>query len=705
MSLSFNLKMYSHRLMLPLLLLSCTLTAAAIAAASVLFFRLRRCREEGRRAYSECRMLECSIDSASHGLVFVDEKGVVIRCNSSAPSFIPALADPKASMKTFQDIVAYMFDYAVEGDESLDSAAAKAPLTRGDGAGFREVLRLSKNRYCLAQAQKTAFGTIIIFSDITRQRRREEDLMRLNRANRDLVAAVEETTNGIIISDPKLHGNPITFVNEAFCRSSDMPKSEVVGREWSDLLHEIGNTDAVSRAQGIMKKPEPIDVELHLASGTSSIRCYSLRISPTFDRKGKPDLFIGVLSDITDLRLREAQLFQSQKLESLGQLAGGIAHDFNNVLSIIDGYARISSRAVDKDSPVEGNLQKIIKAVERGASLTRQLLTFGRHKIVVESVVDICRLLEDQDTMLKPLLGASYELIVKVPNEKLFVECAADEIGQIVMNLVINGRDAMVGGGQIVIDAKALTDGMLPAFIPEGEHEKTFVCLSVTDSGTGMPEEVIKKIFDPFFTTKGAGKGTGLGLSIVYGMVRNMKGYIGVDSKPDAGTTMSIYLPLTDKRPVSVTEKKISLESGEIHLDGYTALVAEDEPDLLNLVCGMLERLGMNILKASNGDEALEVQDGFEGVIDFLITDIVMPEINGVKLAELFLSLRPETKVIFMSGYPATGQLAPVDLPPDAYFMAKPISYETLVLMLRELIEGKDSHELRQAQGTTHHWH
>lgn len=655
--------------------------------------------------HSQCRMLECAIDSASHGLVFVDEKGVVIRCNSSAPNFIPALADPKASMKTFQDIVAYMFDYAVEGDESLESAAAKAPLTRGDGAGFREVLRLSDGRYCLAQAQKTAFGTIIIFSDITRQRRREEDLMRLNRANRDLVAAVEETTNGIVISDPKLSGNPITFVNEAFCRNADMPKSEIAGRGWEDLLKEIGNANAVSKAQELSARPEPVDIELQLASGDSAIRCYSLRISPTFDRRGKPDLFIGVLSDITDLRMREAQLFQSQKLESLGQLAGGIAHDFNNVLSIIDGYARLSANAVDKNSPVATNLQKVVKAVERGASLTRQLLTFGRHKIVVESVVDICQLLQDQDTMLRPLLGASYDLSVDVPDKPLFVECAADEIGQIVMNLVINGRDAMEEGGRIAIDARALTDGMLPAFIPESEHEKTFVRLSVTDSGTGMPEEVVKKIFDPFFTTKGAGKGTGLGLSIVYGMVRNMKGYIGVDSKQGIGTTMSVYLPLTDKRPASLTEKKISLESGEIRFDGYTALVAEDEPDLLELVCGMLERLGMKVLKASNGDEALEVQDGYDGAIDFLITDIVMPEINGVKLAELFLSLRSDAKVIFMSGYPATGQLAPVDLPPDAYFMAKPISYETLALMLRELIEGKDSHELRQAQGATHHWH
>lgn len=691
--------------MLSLLVFLCILTVTAAAITGALLFRLRYCGEEERKMRLGFRLLESAMDSATHGLVLIDENGKIIRCNSGAPNFVPALASPTPEIKTFQDIVSYMFDYAVEGDESLESAAAKAPLTRGDGAGFREVLRLADGRYCLAQAQKTTFGTVIILSDITRQRRREEDLMRLARVNRDLVAAVEETTNGILIGDPKLPGTPITFVNDAFSRSTGIPATEAVGRKWSDMLTEISNAKADAKIQNFSTHPEPVDIAFQLSSGDSDIRFYSLRLSPTFDKRGRPDLFIGILSDLTDLRLRETQLFQVQKLESLGQLAGGIAHDFNNVLSIVDGYTRLSANALDKDSPVAENLQKVIKAVERGASLTRQLLTFGRHKIVVESIVDLGRFLQDQDMMLRPLLGASYDLVLRTPDQALFVECAPDDIGQIVMNLVINGRDAMETGGRIIVEVKALSRESLPSLIPETEKDKSFACLSVTDFGSGMSEEILKKIFDPFFTTKGAGKGTGLGLSIVYGMVRNMKGYIAADSKPGAGTTMNIYIPLTDKRPIAGGEKKISLESGEIRFDGYTALVVEDEPDLLDLVCGMLTRLGMKVLKASNGNQALAVQDEFEGEIDFLITDVVMPEINGVKLAELFLSLRPNTKVTFMSGYPATGELAPVDLPPDAYFMAKPISYETLALMLRGQIERQDSGELEKAQSSTHHWH
>ncbi len=691
--------------MLSLLVFLCVLTVTAAAITGGLLFRLRYCGEEERKMRLGFRLLESAIDSATHGLVLIDEDGKIIRCNSGAPNFIPSLANPTPEIKTFQDIVSYMFDYAVEGDESLESAAAKAPLTRGDGAGFREVLRLADGRYCLAQAQKTTFGTVIILSDITRQRRREEDLMRLARVNRDLVAAVEETTNGILIGDPKLPGTPITFVNDAFSRSTGIPATEAVGRKWSDILMEISNAKADVKIQNFSTNPEPVDIAFQLSSGGSDIHFYSLRLSPTFDKKGRPDLFIGVLSDITDLRLRETQLFQVQKLESLGQLAGGIAHDFNNVLSIIDGYTRLSANALDKDSPVAENLRKVTKAVERGASLTRQLLTFGRHKIVVESIVDLGRFLQDQDMMLRPLLGASYDLVLKTPDQGLFVECAPDDIGQIVMNLVINGRDAMEAGGRIIVEVKALSKEALPSLIPETEKDKSFAHLSVTDFGSGMSDEILKKIFDPFFTTKGAGKGTGLGLSIVYGMVRNMKGYITADSRPGAGTTMNLYIPLTDKRPISGGEKKISLESGEIRFDGYTALVVEDEPDLLDLVCGMLTRLGMKVLKASNGNQALAIQDEFEGDIDFLITDVVMPEINGVKLAELFLSLRPDTKVTFMSGYPATGELAPVDLPPDAYFMAKPISYETLALMLRGQIERQDSGALQKAKSSTHHWH
>lgn len=687
-----------------LTLLSVLWALLGTLAAAWLYLLLRRSSASGGALRNDFLMLESSINASAHGLVFMDKKGSILRCNAHASHFIPPLADAQSGLKTFQDVVAYMFDYAVEGDESLESAAAKVSLTRGEGAGFREVLRLDDGRYCLAQAQKTVFGTVVILSDITRQRKREEELVRLSRANRDLIAAVEETTNGFVISDPKRHGNPITFVNEAFCRSINLPREKILGRSWKDLMKEIGDSRAVEKAKTLEQSAAPVDIELQLAAGDSGMRCYSLRISSTLDPRKGVGLFIGVLSDITDLRSSEAQLFQMQKLESLGHLAGGIAHDFNNVLSIIDGYARLSLNAAGQGSTVAGHLEKVIRAVERGAALTRQLLTFGRRKIVVEGVVDLCQTLIEQKIMLRPLLGAAFELVVQVPEENLYVECGADEIGQIVMNLVINGRDAMEQGGRIVVEARTLAPEHLPPVIPDAERTTAFANISITDHGTGMSDETVKKIFDPFFTTKGAGKGTGLGLSIVYGMVRNMRGYIDVDSRPGVGTTMKIYLPLTDKRPASLPHKSISMESGQIRFDGYTALVAEDEPDLLDLLSGMLERLGMNVLRAPNGDAALAIQDEYEGTIDFLITDVVMPELNGEKLAELFLALRPDAKVIFMSGYPTSGNLAPVDLPADAYFMAKPISYDALAVMLRERIEGEGSGGLRQAQGTTRHW-
>ncbi|HRC26125.1 MAG TPA: response regulator, partial [Alphaproteobacteria bacterium] len=219
----------------------------------------------------------------------------------------------------------------------------------------------------------------------------------------------------------------------------------------------------------------------------------------------------------------------------------------------------------------------------------------------------------------------------------------------------------------------------------------------------GMDAATVKKIFDPFFTTKNAGKGTGLGLSVVHGMVKNMGGIIEVASSPGEGTTMSVYLPLTDKAPTDA-RKIVALDSGDFRFEGYTVLIAEDEPDLLALLGDMLERLGLKVLRARDGNEALLVQDAHEERIDLLITDVVMPEVNGVKLAELFLSLRPNTKVIFMSGYPATGQLAPVELPKDSFFMAKPVSHENLLLMLKGLLGG-DEEALRHAEDSSRHWH
>lgn len=678
-------------------LLIAGLFALAGFGMAALVFR-SRCKRDHQRI----QFLETAINAPAHGLIFFDKAGHFIMTNKEVSRLLPFLADSSKQIGTINDFLTYIFDHAVEDDIGICNAVGRSPLGEKFQGGFREILKRDDDRYILVQAQNTPLGTIVTLLDITHKKKREDELNQLSRMNQDLVAAVESSANGILISDPKCPGNPIVFANEAACRTVGIPRNEVLGNEWKFVLDGLDGLQDSEPAIRSIQRAEAIGVEIH-RDQEGSTQWFNLRISPVRNQKGNLELFIGVLTDITELRTRETEFFQSQKLEALGQLAGGIAHDFNNVLSIIDGYTRLTAGQIEKSHPSQSNLERVRIAVERGAALTRQLLTFGRRKIVLDTVQDLTRILRDQEVMLAPLLDGKVDLEIDTAPEPLYVECAADEVGQIVMNLAINARDAMPRGGKVTVRCTPCPPSALPAAIPLSDRGKRFACLSVIDTGTGMDATTIKKIFDPFFTTKNAGKGTGLGLSVVHGMVKNMGGMIDVASTPGAGTAMSVYLPLTDKIPTNA-RKVVALESGDFRFEGYTVLVAEDEPDLLALLGDMLEGLGLTVLRARDGNEALLLQDAHEDPIDLLITDVVMPEVNGVKLAELFLSLRPDTKVIFMSGYPATGQLAPVELPKDSFFMAKPVSQENLLLMLKGLL-GRDKAALRQAEDSSRHWH
>jgi len=394
-----------------------------------------------------------------------------------------------------------------------------------------------------------------------------------------------------------------------------------------------------------------------------------------------------VIEDSTERKIKEGQYFQAQRLEALGQLAGGIAHDFNNILSIIDGYARMARKVSKGNDDALDYLEKIKQSVQRGAGLTGRLLTFGHHRVVKDDVVDLGDLIQDQEPLLRQLLDASIALTMNV-REGIYAEVTPDHICQILMNLCANARDAMKNGGSLSIEC--------------GSADKDRAYFSVTDTGEGIPPEIQSKIFDPFFTTKERGKGTGLGLSMVYGLVKDMKGEIDVQSKTGEGTRICITLPLSQESPV--LKRSNPEEAGELDLHGFTALIAEDEPALLELVSGMMEEMGLKVLKASNGNEALMLQEDYGGQIDFLLTDVVMPEINGVKLAELFSSLRPDSKVMFMSGYPEDGQMARVTLPENAFFIPKPVDFKTLSTIIKDMAQGQNNDSKSRWKYLMDHW-
>lgn len=386
----------------------------------------------------------------------------------------------------------------------------------------------------------------------------------------------------------------------------------------------------------------------------------------------------------------DAAAFKAQKLEALEQLAGGLAHDFNNVLSIIDGYARLIGGRLQDGSDEMNYLERIRMASARGTGLIRKMLMFSRHRIEDAAVIDLSGVLKEAEVMLAPLFDPSVKMVLRMEKDDFYVRCTPEAVMQILLNLASNARDAMPGGGAFFIEAGRCPAAALPAGARDGDIGRgDYVRLAVTDTGAGMSEEVLARIFDPFFTTKERGKGTGLGLSVVYGLARQAGGFVDAVSAPDRGTTIFVYLPLESEKPDRVI-RGTPEDAAALRLEGYTALVVDDEPDIAVLVGDMLEKMGMRVLRATGGDEALAAQDDFDGPIDILITDVVMPETGGIDLASLIGAMRPEMRTIFMSGYPADGPAATFSLPKGAYFMAKPVEYDVMArLVYRSVCDHK----------------
>ncbi|OYQ32768.1 hypothetical protein CHU95_18630 [Niveispirillum lacus] len=388
--------------------------------------------------------------------------------------------------------------------------------------------------------------------------------------------------------------------------------------------------------------------------------------------------FVVLFADVTEQKKLESQLLQAQKMEALGQLAGGIAHDFNNILSVIGGYASMAQQGVPRDAPQAGYLAKIRQGVDRAAALTRELLTFSRQKVARTEVIDLGAVLRGQEFLLKPLLGATIDLSLRVPNHAVWVAIDPDMIAQALLNLAINARDAMPGGGPLTVRL-GVAQGEVP---PPGLEPGDYALLSVTDQGTGMPVDMLDRIFDPFFTTKPPGQGTGLGLAMVYGTVKQAGGMILVNSQPGRGTCFTIWLPLSTP---PTEQRRTDLPSNtQTAPCSATILVAEDEPELLTLVTGFLEREGHIVRQAADGVEALAQFE--QGGIDLLLTDLVMPSLGGVRLAHLVTALDPSVAVLFMTGYPGREHAEAEDLPPDLPVLYKPVEPETLCRSVAEAL-------------------
>ncbi|OGP95557.1 MAG: hypothetical protein A2157_16500 [Deltaproteobacteria bacterium RBG_16_47_11] len=383
-------------------------------------------------------------------------------------------------------------------------------------------------------------------------------------------------------------------------------------------------------------------------------------------------------------RSLEEQLRQSQKMEAIGQLAGGVAHDFNNLLTVIKGYSQLSLIDLKTDNPLKGNIEEIEKASERAVDLTRQLLAFSRRQVMELKVIDLSTILQNLEKMLRRVIGEDIELIIKLHGDLGKVKVDPGQIEQVILNLAVNAKDAMPNGGNLTIE------------ITNEELDEEYACkhvaiksgpyvrLSVSDTGCGMTPEVRERVFEPFFTTKEKGKGTGLGLSTVYGIVKQSGGNIWVYSEPGHGTTFKINLPRVDE-PVDVLGQGVTGE--ELPWGNETILVVEDEEGVRKLAVRILQRQGYKVLEASDGGEASILCDQHGGTIHLLLTDVVLPAMSGRKFAENLLSMRPEMRVLYMSGYTDNAIAAHGVLEEGLNYIQKPFTVGRLLRKVREVLD------------------
>lgn len=499
---------------------------------------------------------------------------------------------------------------------------------------------------------------------------------------------IETAQEGIWTLDA---GRKITYVNERLAAMMGYSREEMVNQSIDRFvdpsLVEQSHRDTERRKQGIS---EQYDFILRRKDG-SQLQVI-VAASPIYDERGNFTGDLGMVTDISgrkqaeEARSRlEQQLQQVQKLDSIGRLAGGVAHDFNNLLTVINGYADLLLRGLKEDDPVRAGVSEMRQAGERGAGLTRQLLAFSRQQLMDPKPLDLNRLVADSGNMLRRLMGEDVEIVMPPGESAGWVNADAGQMSQVLLNLAVNARHAMPDGGRLIIQTSTAELDAAGAAKRPGLAPGPYILLAVTDTGVGMDEDTRQHVFEPFFTTKEVGAGTGLGLSIVYGIVKQNGGSIEVDTEPGRGTTFRIYLPSVEKAPAE--EKPAELAAPVLH-GSETILLVEDEEEVRNLAAKVLSNYGYQVLKGSQGQEALSLAERHPEPIDLLLTDVVMPGMTGRELAERLKPVRPEMRVLYMSGYSGNTIARRGILDPGVAYIPKPFTDTALAAKVREVLKS-----------------
>jgi PAS domain S-box-containing protein len=561
-----------------------------------------------------------------------------------------------------------------------------------DETGTREVEQLLRQRSAILE--RTEADLRRAHDDLERRvRERTAELENLNRALRQEIVDRQEAESALARREVRFQAlvdntldvvfvggaeGGILYVTPSLTRNFGYAPKDVVGRHASDFVHPEDQAKLAAQVQQALSTPGTHPVwEMRIQHRGGSWRTIESVANNQLANPAVEGLIVTV-RDVTDRKRLEEQFRQAQKMEAVGRLAGGVAHDFNNLLTVIRGYSELLAKKLDSASPLLRHVGQIKRAADRAVALVQQLLAFSRKQVVEPKTLELNAALSNLEPMLARLIGEDVELSIASAPTPLFVLVDPTQLEQIVINLCVNARDAMPKGGRLALASK-LHRMRDPATCRSCKIAGgRFAVLSVSDTGTGIAEDVRSHIFEPFFTTKEVGKGTGLGLSMVYAAVEQAGGHICLDSTPGEGTTFRICLPLVDS-PQS--EEPEAADGPEPAAGSETILLVEDEELVRVMIRDSLTEIGYRVLEACHGDHALQVLASHDGPVDLLLTDIVMPRMGGAELAQRVALERPGTRTLYMSGYPRQ------ELPAGADFLKKPFTPDDLLREVRRLLD------------------
>ena len=633
------------------------------------------------KANMQLALQAAALKAAANSIVITDKDGAIVWTNpafSAETGYAPeeVVGKTQRILKSGQQDVEF-YDDLWKTITSGQIWYGEITNRRKNGTLYVEEMSITPVRS--EQGEITHF--VAIKQNITSRKQSEEALRQAEEKYRGMF---EDAVVGIFRTTP---AGQLLSANRALAQlcGYDSPKEMLdnVKDMARDVYSEPETRETFKRLLAEKGVVRNFEYQIHRRDGSVAWLLQNARALK--NEKGEILYYEGTMHDVTERKILEEQLRQSQKMEAVGRLAGGVAHDFNNALGVIMGYGELLDLNLPPDSPLHKNAKEIIKAGQRAASLTRQLLAFSRKQTIQPVVLDLNSVIIETEKMLHRLIGEDIDLTIIRESKLKNVKADRGQITQILMNLAVNARDAMPEGGKLLIETAnaELTEAEARQyqFVEPGQ----FVLVRVSDTGCGIDPTTLTHIFEPFFTTKAEGVGTGLGLSMVYGIVKQSNGYIVVDSEVGKGTTFRIYLPQVQSASSSRSvEEHRPLPSG-----AETILLVEDEEAIRGLARGCLQAKGYKVVDAGDGNAAINTASQYNGKIDLLLTDVIMPGMNGREVAGILSKSRPEIKALYISGYTDDRLSSHGVLEPGVALLMKPFTIEDLLVAVRNVLDGK----------------